>query len=95
MQPTDILFSSISALTGGLITDLQTAMVGMITVAFILFGFDHLKDVFENSLRDRNRSRALDEAREYRKTVDNQYVDSAIRDVYKAKYRDAVRRAAK
>ena len=46
MNPTDIVFQSISQLTGGLITDLTTAIVGMVLLSFIAMGADLLLDVF-------------------------------------------------
>lgn len=45
MNPIDIVFQSISQLTGGLITDLTTAIVGMVLLSFIAMGADLLLDV--------------------------------------------------
>lgn len=95
MNVTDILFSSISNLTGGLITDIQTAMIGLLAVSFLVMGFDYIKDVFEDNVKARNSARALRDAQEYRKVIDNSSVDPAIRDVYKTKYRNAISRAAR
>ncbi len=54
MNPTDILFQSISNLTGGLITDLTTAIVGVVVLAFIGMGIDLLISVIQTSMcRDR------------------------------------------
>lgn len=64
-QPTDILFTAMSSMTGGLVTDLTTAMLGMLVLGFIVFGFDHLKDLFENSIAERNRDYHYEKAKIY------------------------------
>jgi hypothetical protein len=53
MTPTDLIFQTIGSLTGGLITDLTTAIIGMFTIAFICMGFDLLKGVFDMKSRDK------------------------------------------
>lgn len=45
MNPTDIIFQTVSNLTGGLIVDIQTAIIGLVTIGFILMGLDYLKDL--------------------------------------------------
>ncbi len=45
MTSTDIIFQTVSNLTGGLIIDVQTAVVGIVTLGFIAMGLDHLKDL--------------------------------------------------
>jgi len=47
-NPSDILFQTISSMTGGLVSDITTAMVAMFAIAFIVIGIDYLKDVFES-----------------------------------------------
>ena len=44
MDPSQLLFDSIGKLTGGLITDIQTAMVALLAISFIVMGIDLLKD---------------------------------------------------
>lgn len=46
MNPTQILFNSVSGLTGGIVHDLQTAMVAVVTILFVLLGLNVLKRVF-------------------------------------------------
>ncbi len=89
LQPSDILFQIASNLTGGLVDDLTTAMIAMVTIAFIVFGLDHLKDAFEAHINDRY----LDSARSFRNKM-NSSTDKTERDLLKAKYRNAIRRAA-
>lgn len=50
MQPIDLIFQTVSNLTGGLITDMTTLIVGLVTVAFILMGFDFLMDVLNHAM---------------------------------------------
>ena len=53
MNPTQILFNSVSGLTGGIVHDLQTAMVAVVTILFLLLGLNVLKRVFmKNSCDD-------------------------------------------
>lgn len=47
MNPSNILFSSFSALTGGLVTDLTTTMLALLGVGFVVMGFDYLREAFE------------------------------------------------
>lgn len=50
MNPTDLIFTTVSDLTGGLITDMTTLVIGLITLAFILMGLDLLLAVFNHAL---------------------------------------------
>ncbi|OGR08229.1 MAG: hypothetical protein A2511_14855 [Deltaproteobacteria bacterium RIFOXYD12_FULL_50_9] len=50
MNPTDIVFQAISQLTGGLITDLTTAIVGMVLLSFIAMGGDLLLNVLDSMI---------------------------------------------
>lgn len=56
----DILFQTVSNLTGGLIVDVQTAMVGVVTILCVLMGLDLLKDVLLSALSERRRVRDYD-----------------------------------
>jgi hypothetical protein len=51
MNPIDLIFQSISHLTGGLITDLTTAIVGMVLLSFIAMGFDLVLDVLDSRVQ--------------------------------------------
>lgn len=61
MNPTDILFTTVSNLTGGLITDMTTLVVGLITLAFILMGLDLLMDVFNHAMDNHAKNKARNE----------------------------------
>lgn len=43
MTPTDLIFQTVSNLTAGLITDAQTAVVGLITIGFVVMGLGLIK----------------------------------------------------
>lgn len=55
MNPVDILFASVSSLTGGLITDMTTAMVAIVCLSFLLMGFDILRDIIEGKIMARRK----------------------------------------
>ena len=62
IDPTQYLMSALSSLTGGLVSDLQTLILGMVVCTFIAMGADYLffiiNSAFERSARDRNFERA-------------------------------------
>ena len=93
-QPSDILFQLISGLTGGLVTDLTTAMLGMLMLGIIIMGFDHLRDIFEEKLHARNVNSSLDRARTYKKLAESAG-DDVSRDYLNARYRSEIRRASR
>lgn len=45
MNPIDLIFATVSDLTGGLITDITTLIIGLVSLGFILFGLDKLVGV--------------------------------------------------
>lgn len=61
MSPIDYVFQSITTLTGGLITDMTTAIVGVLAVMFVCLGVDLLKDVLLGPTLSRN-----EEERQYK-----------------------------
>lgn len=93
-QPSDILFQAISSMTGGLINDLTTAMLGMVVLGFLVFGVDYLKDIFEDSIARRETNASLDRARSYKKMAES-IDDQVSKDYLNARYRNEIRRAAR
>lgn len=61
MNPIDLIFATVSDLTGGLITDMTTLVVGLITLAFILMGLDLLLDVFNHAIEKHHEKLARNE----------------------------------
>ena len=55
---TTILFQAISTLTGGLIDDMKTVMLGMVLCTFILMGFDYIKEFFVSGFEDLRNEKA-------------------------------------
>lgn len=91
MNPIDLVFNSISSLTGGLITDLTTAVIGLLTISFLAFGADLLIGVLAGRYSESKRTncvhstfKALQKARESGSQVE--------RDMAMSRYRSALRR---
>jgi hypothetical protein len=91
MNPIDLIFGAISNLTGGLITDLTTAVIGLLTISFIAMGADLIIGVFAGRRTDKCRSDRvhsafdnLQKARESGSEVE--------RDMAKSRYRSALSR---
>ncbi len=91
---TDVLFSAISDITGGLVNDLTTAMIAMVAIGFIVMGIDYLKELLDSHISNRRCEQSISDARKYKAVVDNDYVDPVLRDVYRARYKTAIRRAS-
>lgn len=93
MNPTQILFNSVSGLTGGIVHDLQTAMVAVVAILFVLLGLDLLKDVLfggrsgELNLETRAFDDEWDAAKYYHK-LSKRYKRGSIEfDIIQARYR--------
>jgi len=91
MTPVDLIFSAISNLTGGLITDLTTAVIGLLTISFIAFGADLIFGVLAGRYTEKKSSdcvhstfKALQKARQSGSQVE--------RDMAQSRYRSALRR---
>ena len=93
-NPSDIVFQSISNMTGGLINDLTTAIIAMAGIGIILMGFEYLKDCLVDSIHTRETNAALDRARSYKSMAD-EMDDEVSKDYLNARYRNEIRRAAK
>ncbi len=62
MDANDLLFSAISDMSGGLITDIQTLLIAAVVLSFLLMGIDQLKTAFDHILDQRSKDRAFDKA---------------------------------
>ena len=71
----NIIFQAISNLTGGLITDLTTAIVAMIALSFIGMGFDLLLDILDNRIKSHVDKKKLT-GRYFTPGIDNQYLEN-------------------
>jgi len=75
MNPTDIIFQAISNLTGGLITDLTTAIVGIILLSFIAMGFDLILDVLGSRVQSLTQRKKLT-GRVTEPRIDSKYTEN-------------------
>lgn len=64
VNPTGFLFQVVSDLTGGMVTDIKTAMVGVVTLLIIMMGLDLFKDVFFIAVKGQAEFRASIKARD-------------------------------
>lgn len=68
MQPIDIqqsLFDLVSNLTGGLVNDVRTLLLGLLLIAFIAMAIDLLGIAINNSLERRSQDHNFDKSRWY------------------------------
>lgn len=87
-DPTQILFDAISGLTGGIIKDVQTAMIAILLIVFLLLGFDLLKDVLFNRYQSRAAQNKYWREAEYHLQESSNYQRGTIEyDYHKARYR--------
>ena len=94
MNPIDLVFSSITNLTGGLVTDLTSAVIGLLTISFLAFGADLIIGVLAGRRIDKCRSDRVHSAfsdREKAKKSGSQ----VERDMAESRYRNALRRYGK
>lgn len=56
MDPTDIIFQTVANLTGGIVIDVQTVVVGLVTIGFVVMGVGFIKNLLlsgsEGSVKD-------------------------------------------
>ena len=84
-----------SRLTGGVVTDLTTAMFAGVGILAVLLGFDLLKEWFEISISNRSSAAALDDARQYRILRNRSAAYSAEREYYNELYYQSIKKAAR
>lgn len=89
-----VLFDAISSLTGGLINDLTTCMVGMLVIGFICMGIDYLRDVLESGIRSHNQNKHYEKAQIYHANMKAHEDNEVARDYYRAKYRASINKSA-
>ncbi len=87
------LFDLASDLTGGLITDLKTALAGMLLLAFILMGLDLLKSALETKIKKYFLGQALSDAEAWYER--RQSSSGMYRDFADVRYRQSLSKAAR
>ncbi|MGD9686360.1 MAG: hypothetical protein AB7U43_05235 [Desulfobacter sp.] len=87
----DIFFSAVSGLTGGIVTDLTSAMLAMIGLLFIMIALDKIKDSLHVMTQERCQDQARAEAQNAYKTMTtNAPIDPVDRAIAKQRFRNAV-----
>lgn len=86
----NILFQTISNLTGGLINDITTLCVGLLTLSFVLMGLEYLRDIMEHTfsemkIRKQGLSMGLSNDE-----IDSD-IDSAIESQKKSQYKQSLK----
>ena len=89
----DIFFKVTSGLTGGVVDDLGTAIVGGISLLLILVGLDLLKEFFAITMMNRAAEKSFDAARHYLGFRDLSESGSMEYDYYNALYRSHMNRS--
>lgn len=85
MTASDILFQTVSNLTGGLITDLTTAMLALVTIGFIVMALDYVTAPLQNYWTLKRESAEYE--LEYQKYKKNRHK----REMFQNRYRSEMR----
>jgi hypothetical protein len=93
IDPFSYLFDMAGTLTGGIVTDLKTAFLGMLVIGFILIGLDYLKDAFGSLLNGFSHNRHSKLAGDLRDQRDFYKKDTFEYDLYNAAYRKNLRKS--
>ena len=64
IDPSQMIFDSISGLTGGLISDIQTLVLAALVIAFIVAGFDILLSAMGAVISSRSRDNSFATAKD-------------------------------
>ena len=94
VDPTAYLMDALSTLTGGLISDVQTLMLGGVLVTFLLMGFDYLFDILNHSIAATHADRYLKDAKNVLMARNTWKEGTAEYDHHNALYRKLIRRSA-
>lgn len=95
VDPFAYIIDSFSRLTGGLISDMQSAILGCLLIAFILMGLDYLMGVLGNVISSRAADRYMDKARHVKNERNFLIRGSADWDEATQLYRHYISKAAK
>ena len=101
MEGSDFLFDLISQLTGGVVTDVKTAISGMVLIGICLMALDYLKDIlvvrwegFSNSMSDAAQSRRLGydvSSMSHNRRMAEKYRGTVEGDIYAYTYREELK----
>lgn len=82
MNPLDIIFQAISNMTGGLVTDSMTLVIGMCTVGLICTGIDVLTEPLQARFKEWKFEREVEVG------YDDYFKKRRKNDIWKARYED-------
>ena len=92
-DPTQILFDSISNLTGGLVTDLQSLFICVLVIVFIWNGIDLILTGMGVVMNKYSQNRSYADAESYLSLRNQTTRGTASWDYYNLKYRKALRKS--
>lgn len=96
MNPIELIFQSISNLTGGLITDLTTAIIGLLFLSFLAMAFDHIFFLLDRHVTRTANYNAANKAFNDWDEVKKRNVKSRVDlDLAEARYKSAISRYSK
>ncbi|MBI5847511.1 MAG: hypothetical protein HZB31_06100 [Nitrospirae bacterium] len=99
MNPLNIIFQSVSTLTGGLVNDVTSLIVAMVSISFVLMALDLIKDALDNSISSHNEKARREEIEE---EAEARYLDVMAAegkgdvvaiDLAKSRYKKVIRKA--
>jgi len=94
MSAIQIIFNAVSQLTGGLINDLTTAIIGMVVIGFIAMGIDHIIYVLNGVMDRRSSEKYLERAKLAKDSAISHGYGSVESDYNMALYRRYIRKSA-
>jgi hypothetical protein len=62
IDPIQYLITALGTLTGGLVSDMQSLILGIVVISFILMGLDYLLEIFNHTMQSSARQRFADKA---------------------------------
>jgi len=92
-NPMQFLMTALSTMTNGLISDMQTLMLGLVVAAFIVMGLDYLMEILDYSIQSHSRDKYFDRAKAALDESSNYAFGSPERDRAEAQYRAFIRKS--
>ena len=88
-----MLYDSVSDLTGGLISDLYSLLLALIVCSFIMIGIDILLSAINRSMQSIAKDRSFEHAQGFLDARNKTARGTASWDYYNLKYRNALRKS--
>ena len=93
-DPLTYLIAPITNMTGGLITDAQTLILGIVFILFLVLGFDLLSGILGSVFDNRRADKLLRDAKDIRLAQQTWNKGDAEYDYHEQLYRRFIRRSA-